>query len=297
MEAFTLNPNDIVSFEEIDYETTYDLTVEGNSNYYIATNTYPILVHNSGKSEFVDYLICKMNILHGWKAAYFTPENWPLKYHYSKLFEKLIGKKFNIKTSSEIEWDTAYEYIRNNFYYILNEEDFTVNSVLNSAKVLIKTRGIKILIIDPYNKLEHQYKDSETQYISRFLDQLTLFAKMNDILIFLVAHPKKMNKTDGKTDVPSLYDISGSANFYNKTDYGLTVHRNSDSENIMLDEVKVYFQKIKFKHLGHQGIVSLNYDKDSGRFNTGGRDLSNWLTDNKQTYIDYYEMREGEPGF
>jgi twinkle protein len=254
-------------------------------------------IPSSGKSEFIDYLICKMNILHGWKAAYFTPENWPLKYHYSKLFEKLIGKKFSINTSSELEWDMAYDYIRNNFFYILNEEDFTVKSILDSAKILIKTRGIKIVVIDPYNKLEHKYTDSETQYISRFLDQLTLFAKMNDILLFLIAHPKKMNKVNGKTEVPSLYDISGSANFYNKTDYGLTVHRESDTNNIMLNEVKVYFQKIKYKHLGNQGIVHLDYDYISGRFNTGGRDLSNWLTDNKQTVIDYYEPEKTEAPF
>ena len=254
-------------------------------------------IPSSGKSEFVDYLVCKMNILHGWKAGYFTPENWPLKYHYSKLFEKLIGKKFNINTTNEIEWDTAYDYIRNNFFYILNEEDFTVKGILDSARVLIKTRGIKVVVIDPYNKIEHQYKDSETQYISRFLDQLTLFAKMNDVLVFLIAHPKKMNKIEGKTDVPSLYDISGSANFYNKTDYGITVHRNSDHENIMMDEVKIYFQKIKFKHLGHQGIVNLNYDAISGRFNTVGRDLSNWLTDTKQETIDFYEPKKEEAPF
>jgi len=193
----------------------------------------------------------------------------------------------------------AYEHIRNNFFYILNEEDFTVKSILNSAKILIKTRGIKVVVIDPYNKLDHQFKDSETQYISRFLDQIILFAKINDVLVFLVAHPRKMNKTNGKIDVPSLYDISGSANFYNKTDYGITVHRKSDEQNIMLDEVEVYFQKIKFKHLGKQGIINLDYDYVSGRFNQSGRDQSNWLIpeQNIETtkFLDFYESsRENE---
>jgi len=239
----------------------------------------------SGKSEFVDYLVTKLNIKQGWKAAFFTPENYPLKFHYAKLFEKLIGKKFSQSKSSELEWDMAYDYIRNNFFYILNEEDFTVKSILDSAKILIKTRGIKILVIDPYNKLEHKYTDSETQYISRFLDQVIQFAKINDVLIFLVAHPKKMNKVDGKIEVPSLYDISGSANFYNKTDYGITVHRKTNDENVMLDEVKVYFQKIKYKHLGKQGIIDLNYDYESGRFNQSGADKSNWLIPTKKELI------------
>lgn len=252
-------------------------------------------IPTSGKSEFVDYIVTKLNIKHGWKAAFFTPENHPLKFHYAKLFEKLIGKKFSQSKSSELEWDMAYDYIRNNFFYIMNEEDFTVKSILESAKILIKTRGVKILVIDPYNKLDHQYKDSETQYISRFLDQIIQFAKFNNVLIFLVAHPKKMNKVEGKIDVPSLYDISGSANFYNKTDYGITVHRKTNSENVMINEVNVYFQKIKYKHLGKQGIISLNYDYETGRFDQCGSDKTNWLIKSIQNEIPIQREFYDEP--
>lgn len=253
----------------------------------------------SGKSEFVDYIVTRLNIKHGWKAAFFTPENYPLKFHYAKLFEKLIGKKFSQSKSTELEWDMAYDYIRNNFFYILNEEDFTVKSILDSAKILVKTRGVKIIVIDPYNKLEHKYTDSETQYISRFLDQIIQFAKLNNVLIFLVAHPKKMNKSEGKIEVPSLYDISGSANFYNKTDYGITVHRKTTSENVMLNEVNVYFQKIKYKHLGKQGIISLNYDYEIGRFNQLGDDKSNWLMPDKEIakQINFYEVEKEDAPF
>lgn len=255
-------------------------------------------VPSSGKSEFVDYLVTKLNIIHGWKAAFFTPENYPLKFHYSKLFEKIIGKKFSLSSTNELEWDMAYDYIRQNFFYILNEEDFSVKSILDSARVLVKSRGIKVIVIDPYNKLEHKYTDSETQYISRFLDQVIQFAKLNDVLVFLVAHPRKMNKTNGKIEVPSLYDISGSANFYNKTDYGITIHRKSDEQNVMINEIEVYFQKIKFKHLGKQGIISLDYDYVSGRFNTSGRDQSNWLVGEVQTELsDFYEREQIEAPF
>ena len=257
-------------------------------------------IPGSGKSEFVDYIVAKLNIKHGWKAAFFTPENYPLKFHYAKLYEKLIGKKFSQHKSNELEWDMAYDYIRNNFFYILNEEDFTVKSILDSAKILVKTRGVKTLVIDPYNKLEHKYTDSETQYISRFLDQIIQFAKFNDVLIFLIAHPKKMNKIEGKIDVPSLYDISGSANFYNKTDYGITVHRKTDSDNVMINEVNVYFQKIKYKHLGKQGIVSLNYDYETGRFNQAGDDKANWLKPDKieiTSQINFYEKDNNEAPF
>lgn len=235
-------------------------------------------VPGSGKSEFVDFLVSKLNLLYGWKAAYFTPENYPLKYHYAKIFEKFVGNKFKKDTVTEIDYDIAYEHIKDNFFWILNEEDLTIDSILNNGKFLIKTKGIKILVIDPYNKIDHQYDKNitETQYISKFLDKLITFGKLNDILIFLVAHPRKMERQV----IPSLYDISGSANFYNKTDYGLTVHRKYNERNLMTNEIEIHFQKIKFKHLGEQGVAELKYNYNNGRFETGVVDTwdnTNWL--------------------
>lgn len=248
-------------------------------------------VPSSGKSEFVDYLITKMNLKLKWKAAYFTPENYPLKYHYAKLYEKIIGKRFRKSASTEMEFDMAFEYIRENFFYIMNEENFTVDYIISHAKMLVKTRGVKVVVVDPYNKLDHQYSDSETQYISRFLDKLINFAKFLDVLVILVAHPRKMDKDgENKTRVPSLYDISGSANFYNKTDYGIIVHRDTDGNNAMVDKVRVYFSKIKFKHLGRQGLVQMMYDKDTGRFYTAIPDTGNWLKEEiKQQVLSYSE--------
>lgn len=257
-------------------------------------------IPGSGKSEFVDYIVTRLNLEHGWKAAYFTPENYPLKFHFAKLFEKLIGKKFGRVYSNDVEFDMAVEHIKSNFFYILDNEDFTADTIIKSARGMVKTHGIKILVIDPYNKIEHKYNDSETQYISRFLDQLINFAKMNEILVFLVAHPRKMAKdSSGKYEVPTLYDISGSANFFNKADYGFCVHRTSDEQNIMQNEIRVFWQKIKFKHLGEQGITELKYNYNNGRFEPStiqidGWDNTNWIVKSISSNKDEFswEMTE-----
>ncbi len=236
-------------------------------------------VPGSGKSELVDLIITRLNLLHGWRAAFFTPENYPLKYHYAKIHEKLSGVKFRKDNDDERFW-SVYEYIKSNYYYILNEEDFTVDSVIDSAKALIKQYGVKIIVLDPYNRFEHDQnsKESETQYISKFLDKITMFAKMYNVLVFLVAHPRKMQKGD----IPTLYDIAGSANFYNKTDYGLTVHRERDENNMMNNEIQIHWQKIKFKHLGEQGVSLMRYNYTNGRFedriSIDQWDNSCWLT-------------------
>lgn len=239
---------------------------------------------SSGKSEFVDFLISKLNLLYGWKAAYFTPENYPLKYHYAKIHEKFSGYKFR-KNTDMTDFQSVYEHIKDNFFYILNENDLTVESIIKSAKSYVKQKGIKILVIDPYNKLDHQLKkgENETQYISRFLDILINFARFNNILIFLVAHPRKIES--GK--IPTMYDISGSAHFYNKTDYGFVVHRMRDEKNAMIDELEIHWQKIKFKHLGRQGVSILTYNQVNGRFDQEGSfDNSYWLF--KKT-IDFWD--------
>lgn len=273
-----------IDFNEIDQYVTWEF-----GRLAIVTG-----IPSSGKSEFVDYLVVKLNIKYGYKAAYFTPENYPLKIHYAKIHEKISGKKFK-KIESD-NFYTVYEYIKDNFHYILNEDDMKVETILASAKSLIRQYGVKILVIDPYNKLEHIEKigESETKYINKFLNILTDFARFNDVLIFLVAHPVKLQKGE----VPNLYSISGSAHFYNRCDYGFTVDRKRDDNNLMLNEIDVHWQKIRFRNLGEQGISSLIYNYNNGRFEKKqGSDVTKWDNScwlNKDTKIENWYEKENE---
>ena len=238
-------------------------------------------IPSHGKSSFVDYLCLKLNQIYGWKMAMFTPENYPLKYHIARLLELVIGCRFGRFTMTEQQFDKGFEYLNDNVRYILNEEDFSLKTIMDLAKYLVKSFGIKILVIDPYNKVEHKFEkwESETQYIGRLLDELINFAKYYQVLVFLVAHPKKMDSAGDSFNIPTLYDISGSAHFYNKTDYGITIYREKDFEHSKLsDEITVYFQKIKYKNLGKTGNLKMRYDQESGRFYIEGKkDSCNWL--------------------
>lgn len=284
---------------KLDTETDKYVTWEGG-RLVIVTG-----IPGHGKSEFVDFMICKLNLLYGWKSVLFTPENYPLKYHYAKVFEKFVGKKYDKNRVSEQEFSIAYEHIRDNFYYVLDEEDYSLELVLTAARQLIQSKGVKILVIDPYNKLEYQggKGETETQYISRFLDKLHLFARINNILLILVAHPRKMQKDQyGKYMIPTLYDISGSAHFYNKADYGICVYRVASQDNTGYENrVEVHIQKVKFKHLGECGAVDMKYNYNNGRFENVLKasetwDNSNWLIrdplQNKQIEIEDWKINE-----
>lgn len=220
-------------------------------------------IPGSGKSEFIDEIAERLNIRYNWRFAYFSPENAPLAYHASKLIEKFTGKRFSRQTLSYGEYKQVKEHLEQDFYFIAPMDNYRVDTILERAKYLVRRRGIKALVIDPYNRLENeQGGKSETQYISELLDKLTNFAQRNDILIILMAHPTKQPKNkDGVIEAPTLYDISGSANFFNKADFGIVVHRNR-----LDNTVEVHVQKVKFRHLGECGTALFKYNLNNGRY-------------------------------
>lgn len=185
-------------------------------------------IPGSGKSEFIDEIAERLNMRYGWRFAYFSPENAPLAYHASKLIEKFTGKKFSKSTLTYGEYKQVKQHLETDFFFISPKDDYRLETILERAKFLVRRKGIKALVIDPYNRLEDESDGmSETKYISRQLDRLTNFAQQNDVLVILMAHPTKQTKNkDGVIEAPTLYDISGSAHFYNKTDFGIVVHRN-----------------------------------------------------------------------
>ena len=260
-----------------------------------------------GKSEFLDHWLVRLNIANGLKFGYFSPENYPLQLHHSKIISRITGSEFSQRWMPYSEFIDAVNYVSDNFFWVMPREEFNIDVILERARYLVFRRGIAGFVIDPYNKLEHSMSggESETNYISRFLDRLTTFAQKNNIAIFLVAHPRKMMKdrdsAQKKMEVPNLYDINGSANFYNKTDFGITVYR-----DFVDSRVEVYVQKVKFKHLGRVGRIDYCYNISSGRFEMFGTDerkydRTNWMHSRpksvQQPEIDFTEPTDEEPPF
>jgi twinkle protein len=222
-------------------------------------------IPNHGKSEWLDEMVYRLNLRYGWKWAYFSPENEPLELHMAKLVEKFVGKKFSKDTMQISEYTYAKQHINANFFFICPNDDYKPDTILAAAKALVRRYGIKGVVIDPYNYLEAQmeHNQNETQYISELLGKFKTFAKINDVVVIIVAHPAKMqkNKQTLKYDPPTLYDISGSAHFYNKADFGITVHRDFDN-----DLTEVYVQKVRFRHLGKKGVAKFKYNLTNGRY-------------------------------
>jgi len=234
-------------------------------------------VPTHGKSNWLEHVCIRLAAQNDWNFGVFSPEHYPLQLHFSVLAEKFIGKSFRdlnkYERMSREELRDAKNFISNKFNWIRPEGDvFTIDAILRAAAGLVKRHGIKGLIIDPYNKIHAPFgSQSETQYINEFLTKLTIFKQKYDIHIFLVAHPRKMSKKDnGQYEVPTLYDIAGSANFYNQVDNGITVYRNFET-----GLSHVYVQKIKFRHLGEIGEAVFQYNMQNGRYNEIGEGVDN----------------------
>lgn len=227
-------------------------------------------IPGSGKSNFLDAMMLNLIGNFGWSFAVCSPENWPLPRHMQTLLEKINGANFfkdgkNRCRMTKKEVESAIELVNRNIAFIMpEEEDLTIDNILSKAKTSIFRTGIKGLIIDPWNEIEHNYQgNTETQYISRELTKIRRFARLNGIHVWIVAHPKNLQKADdGTYKIPTMYEISGGANWRNKADNGLCVHR----PNHQTTEVKICVQKIRFRDVGKVGETSVYFNPDTGEY-------------------------------
>jgi twinkle protein len=138
------------------------------------------------------------------------------------------------------------------------DSDMTLEYLIELAKTAVIRDGIRLLVIDPWNEIEHKRggNETETDYTGRAIRELKRFARLYGCAVWLVAHPRKP-QGDGRPKAPTLYDLAGSANFANKADYGLVVHR-TDSVSTCVD---VRCAKVRMGLPGRMGRITLEWSK------------------------------------
>lgn len=241
-------------------------------------------IPSHGKSDFLDYICLQLRILHNWRGCFYSPENRPTELHFSKMVRKISGKHWDgFNRISIEEVNEIKQYLDKFIWFLKPEKDFSLTSILKQISIIKKRYGLEYFVIDAWNKLEH--KEESTSYIGKSIDEIVSFCEVNNVHCFLVAHPTKIG-TDLQTNkkrVPTLYDIAGSANFYNKADNGISVYRDFDEET-----TSVHIQKIKFDHWGTECVAQFKYDIKSKRYYKDFIDNSSWIKE--KTLAD--EMRD-----
>ena len=221
-------------------------------------------IPSSGKSDFVDQMVVGYNANYGWKTAFASPENAPTYLHAHKLMRKTWG---DMPTRSDIgsaKWKEVSEHVNDNYFFI-DMDKYSLESVLRKGAELVKRKGIKCLVIDPFNKIRDIDCKTEdvNRYTMEYLTKIEMFCKKYDVLTFIVAHPTKMYKdSNGKIEEPTMYNIKGGGEWYDASYHGILVHRDYDAKT-----VKAKVLKVKFQNLGENGAEAhFKWEHKSGRF-------------------------------
>jgi twinkle protein len=143
-------------------------------------------------------------------------------------------------------------------------DKYTLESVLAKGAELVRRKGIKCLVIDPYNKVtSNDSQANVTIYTMEYLSKIEEFAKKHDVLVIIVAHPIKMYRDqNGKLEEPTMYHIKGGGEWYDASYHGILIHRDYEKKT-----VKAKVLKVKFQNLGeNQAEAHFTWDYKTGLF-------------------------------
>lgn len=217
-----------------------------------------------GKTSFANDIFCGIAREHQLTIAWASFEQEPQRDHRRNLRSWFTGRREVDLTDAEKAAADRWIDTQHLFLIPNEDEDATLEWLLEKMELAVARFGARVIIIDPWNELEHarRHDETETEYIGRAIRTLKRFAKAFQVHICVIAHPTKSTKDgDGNYKMPTLYDISGSANWYNKADLGVIVHRETEDHTI----IKV--QKSRYHDIiGAPGEVRMQFSKDERRF-------------------------------
>jgi twinkle protein len=251
------------------YNGNYAKPLDGGNTqldniYKVLKGTFHVVtgIPNHGKSSFLDQICVKLAEEHNWRYAVFSPEH-STQMHLRRLvqlrLQKPFDEGFNNRMSKE-ELQAGLQWINDRFYFIETKDTVPdIDYILDVAKSSVLKYGCDALVIDPYNEVSAQRSGNarEDEHIRDFISKCKRFARIHDVVVWIVAHPTKLPKNnDGSYAPPTAYDISGASHWSNQSDAILTVHRDFDDNSI-----SVITRKIREQGLyGKIGQVKFNFN-------------------------------------
>lgn len=215
-------------------------------------------VPSAGKSLWTLNLLCNFAAEYGHRAAIASFEMPTRPFVFDILAKHHGGSKAE-----------AERWIEDRFLFIdqdpsQDDEDMTIEWILERAEDCVIRYGIDWLLIDPWNQIDHSPgRDTEENYQRKAIRQIKRFARAFKVGVFVVAHPTKdIKQRDGTIRRPTGYDIAGSSHWVNAPDHLIVLERPEGGQNTV--EVSV----LKSRHAvgGTCGSGILTYDQRTGRY-------------------------------
>lgn len=229
-------------------------------------------IPSHGKSTFLNDVMCRVAHEHGLKIGWASFEQQPQTDHRRYLRTWILKTKPAAWTGPMIAAADDWIDRHHVFLHPKEDEDVTLDWFLEKAEIAVTRHGVKVLVADPWNEMDHEYdmrSMTEAQYINRSIKELRRFGRAFQVHIAVVAHPTKMQKSaDGSYPIPSLYDINGGAVWHNKADLGVIVYR-EDEDNTRIKTAKSRYHDV----IGRPGSVLMQFCADDRRFRETERSL------------------------
>lgn len=218
---------------------------------------------NMGKSTVLNTIVARC-IAETVPVCIASFETMPKPILRDGLAKALIGCSDN-EFGTHPQRGAAYQSIEKCVTIISNalDEDLSldVEGFLELARVAVIRDGARGIVLDPWNELEHKRNRDETmtEYVGRAIRLIKAFAKRYQVFFWIVAHPTKPQK--GSNEMPGLYDVSDSANWSNKADYGLVYHRPDKAQN----QATLAVVKVRMGLPGRCDKASVKFDHRNSR--------------------------------
>lgn len=225
------------------------IEVDSESHLFLITRSF-VPTHNSQWMRSLTFHLAESL---GWKIAYLTPED--PGHRLKRDMIRFAGRGWRLRKDDP-------KWINDLFLISHPPEDdpITIDFVMGEIDSAVFHHDCKVFVIDPWNEISHDRgKRTDTEYIEQMLVDLKRKARKYNILLIIVAHPRKIE--EGKK--ATLYDISGSSNWKNKADHGIIIHRpfaNSDKTQVIVEKCK------DFETMGIPGEMWMKYNKQGADF-------------------------------
>jgi twinkle protein len=219
-----------------------------------------------GKTSWVIFVMVHQMKKHDRRFVVFSPEMAPWQNFVLHCIVVLLRKPIEAATPDEIE--RAEKWLSTRLINVTDDstdESPTLDWFLECAEASILRYGVTDACIDPWNAIEHSRgRMDRDEYVSASLFKCKAWAQRFSCNMWIVAHPTKMQppRPGGEMPEPTMYDIKGGSEWYDRADLGFCVHRRNG-----LTQLKLL--KAKFREYGKSGAkCEMGFDEDTYCYST-----------------------------
>lgn len=246
-----------------------------------------------GKTEFITQLSVLQAHLKQRKAAFYSPESYPIDEYIDSFIHCYLGKTTDSRfphVCSGDEYSAAIDWA-NEFFYFCDWNDTPDAQTILRAFEHLYTLGCRIFVVDPFNSITSEGEERNIAVsLKRNLTAFKRFAAQKRCMVLLVEHPKTPTDPKDFDQVPTNRHLFGGTMWWNKIDVGVTVHR-PNREDKFDRTVLIKTWKVKKQQLnGRPGEGYLYFDVKTNRYYP-----DNNCSVHPMIMPDLYNEREQQP--